>query len=300
MSIYSNVTEQDLINLRKLAQQQKEQRAEKIKNIILKETHDIKLAESLSPFTEKLHKINKSTKKIKNVIKGSNSENENNQEIVPVEIESEDENIQTNLRALPNSSMFSDQMTKTLGRLMSSANSLKIKSTPSGATILGVPIITLGGDRIQIKDNVDDLTPEIYKALSYKGYDGKTMKNENDISMLNNIIRDLGYTGIGDNKSKRKTFLSETLPRLVEENQNRTFEEITLDSDNNLQGEGVKIIIPSNIIDIYTRLEVLLGLKLSGHTDTLTEASNLIDELYKRGEIQNKQQYRNALNKFQT
>ena len=66
-----------------------------------------------------------------------------------------------------------------------------------------------------------------------------------------------------------------------------------------LKGRGIeKIIIPSNIIDIYTRLEVLLGLKLSGHTDTLTEASNLIDELYKRGEIQNKQQYRNALNKF--
>ena len=43
--------------------------------------------------------------------------------------------------------MFSDQMTKTLGRLMSSANSLKITSTPSGATILRVPIITLGGDR---------------------------------------------------------------------------------------------------------------------------------------------------------
>ena len=66
----------------------------------------------------------------------------------------------------------------------------------------------------------------------------------------------------------------------------------------NLQGEGIKFIIPSNIIDIYTRFEVLLGLKLSGHTDTLTEASNLIDELYKRGEIQNKQQYRNALDKF--
>ena len=59
-----------------------------------------------------------------------------------------------------------------------------------------------------------------------------------------------------------------------------------------------KIIIPSNKIDIYTRLEVLLGLKLSGHTDTLTEASNLINELYKRGDIQNKQQFQNALNKF--
>ena len=31
MSIYSNVTEQDFINLRKLAEQQKEQRAIKIK-----------------------------------------------------------------------------------------------------------------------------------------------------------------------------------------------------------------------------------------------------------------------------
>ena len=48
-----------------------------------------------------------------------------------------------------------------------------------------------------------------------------------------------------------------------------------------LQGRAIeKIIIPSNIIDIYTRLEVLLGLNLSGHTDTLTEASNLIDKLY--------------------
>ena len=39
---------------------------------------------------------------------------------------------------------------------------------------------------------------------------------------------------------------------------------------------------------------------MTGNSDTLTEASNLIDELYKRGEIQNEQQYRNALNKFST
>ena len=68
----------------------------------------------------------------------------------------------------------------------------------------------------------------------------------------------------------------------------------------NLDGQGIPIIIPSNKIDIYNRLEVLLGLNLSGHTDTLTEASHLIDELYKRGEIQKKQQFRNALNNFQT
>ena len=68
-----------------------------------------------------------------------------------------------------------------------------------------------------------------------------------------------------------------------------------------MKGQGIEnIFIQSNIIDIYTRLEVLLGIKLSGYTDTLTEDSNLIDELYKRGEIQNKQQYRNALDEFST
>ena len=193
--------------------------------------------------------------------------------------------------------MFSDQMSKTLGRIMSSLNSLKIKPSPSGATIFGVPINTLGGDRVQIKDNIYDLTPEIYKALSDTGNTDKNMKNENDILMMYKIINDLGYAGIVDKPSKRKTFFTITLPQLFEEIQNKTFEEITDDSGD-LDGQGVKIVIPSNIIDIYTRLEVLLGLKLSGHTDTLTEASNLIDDLYKRGEIQTKQQYRYALNKF--
>ena len=52
----------------------------------------------------------------------------------------------------------------------------------------------------------------------------------------------------------------------------------------NLQGERIeKVIIPSNIIDIQTKSEFLLGLKISGHTNTLTEASNLIDEFLKKG-----------------
>ena len=53
-----------------------------------------------------------------------------------------------------------------------------------------------------------------------------------------------------------------------------------------MTGQGIeKSIKPSNIIDIYTRLEVLLGLKVSGHSDTLSEANNLLDELFLRGEI---------------
>ena len=69
MSIYSNVTEEDLIILRKLAEQQKEQRALKIRNKILKQTHDKKLADSLSPNTEKLDTIIEKTKKISDIVK---------------------------------------------------------------------------------------------------------------------------------------------------------------------------------------------------------------------------------------
>ena len=44
MSFYSNVTEEDIVNLRKLAEQQKNQRAEKIKNRILKQTYGKKIS----------------------------------------------------------------------------------------------------------------------------------------------------------------------------------------------------------------------------------------------------------------
>ena len=79
MSIYSNVTEQDLNNLRKLAEQQKNQRALKIKNRILKQTHDIKLAKSLSPITKKLDIINESTKNLGELVKKSEVEDGNTQ-----------------------------------------------------------------------------------------------------------------------------------------------------------------------------------------------------------------------------
>ena len=68
MSIYSKVTEQDLINLRKLAEQ-KIHRAEKIENRILKQTHDVKLAESLSPITKKLDEVKESTHEVGEIIK---------------------------------------------------------------------------------------------------------------------------------------------------------------------------------------------------------------------------------------
>ena len=71
MSIHSNVIQQDLNILRKIAEQQKNQRALKKKNRILKKTHDINLAESLSSITKKLEEVNETTKKLGEVIEKS-------------------------------------------------------------------------------------------------------------------------------------------------------------------------------------------------------------------------------------
>ena len=127
-------------------------------------------------------------------------------------------------------------MTKILGSLMSSSKSPRVKASPSGPTILGVPIYTLGGDKLRIRDNDFDLTPENFKALSSLSYSGKTMKDGNDFFMMNIPRRDLGYTGVGDGKSNRKTFSTKKLPKLVDEIQKKTFEEFMENSDNDLNG----------------------------------------------------------------
>ena len=73
MSFFSNVGGQDLIILRRLAEQQKEQRALRIKNKSLKQTHDIKLAESLSRIIKKLDTIIESTNQLGEIVKTQNT-----------------------------------------------------------------------------------------------------------------------------------------------------------------------------------------------------------------------------------
>ena len=277
MSIYFNVTEEDLINLRKLAQQQKEQRAIKIKNRILKQTYNIKLAESLSPITKKLDEVNKSTQESLTPINEKlDTINESTQNVGDIIKESNSEKeLSTLLKGI-------------LESLENTNTSLKLNKNEDGDyKILNTIIKPIDHDKILVKGNIYEFTTEIHKTLSRTSYTGKSMRDINDKKTLYNFLSDIEYNGRSDPKNSQKKFFRGLI------NQFRNIKK-----EEPLEGQGVKIIIPSNIVDIYFRLEILLGLKLSGHTDTLTEASNLIDELYKRGEIQNKQQYRNALNKF--
>ena len=87
-----------------------------------------------------------------------------------------------------------------------------------------------------------------------------------------------------------------TLPTI--ENMENSYEEV---SNDDLEGQGIeKIVIPSNRNDTYIRIQISLGLKLSVHSDILTEASNLKDEIKRWGGKQNGEQYRKALDKFAT
>ena len=275
MSIYSNVTEQDLENLRKLANQEKNERARKIKNKILKETHDIKLAESLSPITKKLNEVNESAKKSLAPI-NDKLDTINDSTIKVGDI----------IRESTSSALLKDTFRSLENQ---SDNALKIvKDEANNMSILNKPIKSLGDNRILLDNNkVYDLSNEMHKALSNSSYTGKSMRDNDDQLKLYNFLTDVGYTKIRGKQTSQMKFFTKILNK---------FKNIKKEP---LVGEGIqKIIIPSNIIDIYTRLEILLGLKLSGHTDTLTEASSLLDELHKRGEIHNKQQYQNAINKF--
>ena len=70
------MTKEDSINSSKIAEQRKNQRANKIKNRISKETHDKDIAESSSPVTKKLEEVNHFSQKLGEPITEPNSNNE--------------------------------------------------------------------------------------------------------------------------------------------------------------------------------------------------------------------------------
>ena len=285
MSINSIVTEQDLNNLGKLAEQQKEQRALKIKNRILKQTHDIKLAESLSPVTKTLDEVKESTEKLRDVIKESQ----------PKTPQLALENTPAPQPIKNNEGMIYDiELEITLKNMENIHGFFKTHHDPQLGWMLNKnPTEISSGTKVKINDKEYNITPGIQKVIVDSTYDTAKSMNDTENLVFRDILQKTDYY-----KRKPSKGRMSGRDRHIKNDLDNNVRKI-LNLDTKFKGRGVeKNIIPFNIIDIYNRLEVLLGLKISGHTDTLAEASNLIVELYERGEIQKK--YRNALNKFQT
>ena len=174
MSIYSNVAEQDLKNLRKLAEQQKEQRAPEIKNRILKQTHDVKLAQSLSPILKKLDEVRETTQYLGDVIKKPQ------QETPQLAIE----NIPTNQPIENNESVIYDvELEKTLSKMKDNTGFFKTHRDPQRGWLLNnYPIKMLRGTKVRINENKSDLTPGLQKVFTNQSYE--TVKSMNDIENL--------------------------------------------------------------------------------------------------------------------
>ena len=131
------------------------------------------------------------------------------------------------------------------------------------------PIKLLRGTKVEINENKCNISPGIRKRLVDQPYDTAKSMTDKDKLIFRDILQKTGYYKRKPTKGRltgRERYIKYDLDKDASR---------ILNLDTKLKSRGVeKIIIPSNTIDIYSRLEVLLGLKLSGHTETLTEASN--------------------------
>ena len=193
MSIYSDVPEQDLINLRKLAEQQKDQRALKIKNRILKQTHDEKLAETLSPITKKLEEIRKnlgdvikeSTQNLGNVIK------KNDTPTIQTAIENTPihQPIEENERRI-----YDVQIENTLNTMADNTGFFKTHyDQQRGWMLNNIPIKSPGGTKILVDENEYDLTKGIRNVIIKKTSKSLKSLNDNEKVVSRDLLSKTGY-----------------------------------------------------------------------------------------------------------
>ena len=273
-----------MINIRKLAEQQKNQRPLKIKIKTLKQTHDVKLAESLSPITTRLDLVeNNKGVKLGDIIKKSQQETPQlaiqNTQTQPETPQLAIENTPTTHQPMENNegSVYAVELENTLNKITDNTGFFKTHyDQQRGWMMNNLPVKSSGGTEVEINDNKYNITPGLQKVLTDKTYKTAKPMNDNGKIVFGDILLKTGYHTRMPSKGRmsgRDKYIQNDLDNDVRK---------ILKLDTKLKGKGVeKIIIPSNIINIYTRLEILLGLKLSGQSDTLTEASNLIDELDK-------------------
>ena len=148
-----------MINLRNLAEQQKNQRALKIKNRFLKQTHDVKLAEGFSPITKKLEENNETSKKLRYVIENSRPEN-----IIPqpaIEHAPPRQPIE-NIEGV----IFDVELENTILNMKKQKGFFNIEERDNGDFIWnGFPIEKIGGNKLKYNEkvyNINDVLQNVF------------------------------------------------------------------------------------------------------------------------------------------
>ena len=177
-----------MIHLRKLAEQQKEQRALKIRNKILKETHDIKLAESLSPITKKL---DETSKKLVEVIKKSQPKTpqlaiENTPQPA---IENTPQPIEDN-----EGRVYDVELESTLNKMTDNTGFFKTHYDPQHGWMLNsIPVKSSGATEVEIKKQKYNITSGIQKVFTDKSYDSAKSMSDTEKSVFRDILQKTNY-----------------------------------------------------------------------------------------------------------
>ena len=166
-----------MINPRKLAEEQKNLRALKIKNIKLNQTHYVKLAEPLSPKTKKLDEVKQSTHKLGVVIKESNSKNQTPHLAI--------ENTPTHQPIENNERVITDVELENSFKNMENDNTgfFKTYHDPQrGWMLINYPNKMLSGTMVKTHDKKYNITPGVQKVFVNSTYD--TAKSMNDTEKI--------------------------------------------------------------------------------------------------------------------
>ena len=175
-------------NLRKLADQQKNQRAEKIKNRILKQTHDVKLGESLSPITTKLDETSKelgdvikeSTQNLGNVIKDNNTP-----QLAIKNTPTTQQPIEKN-----EVDVYDVELENTLNKMKDNTGFFKTHYDPQRGWILNnYPIKTPSGTNVKINGNKYDITQGLRKVFTDTKYETAKSMSDTEKVVFEDIYR---------------------------------------------------------------------------------------------------------------
>ena len=169
-------------NLRNLVEQQKNQRALKIKNSLLKQTHVVKIAESLSPITKKLDEVKETTQKLRDVIKETNSNNTTPQ--LAIENTPPHQAIENNEGVI-----YDTELENTLMNMKKNNGFSKTKhNSESGWMLNNHPIKILRGTEVEINGNKYNITRGLQKVLNDKTYEIAKSMNDMDKVVLRDIL----------------------------------------------------------------------------------------------------------------
>ena len=185
-----------MIILGKLTEKQRNHRAEKIKKIILKQTHDIKLVKLLSPITIKLDGVKKSTQELGDVIKKSQTKTPQLAiENVPTTHQPIENTPTTHQPMEKNEGIIYDvEIENTLNKMTDITGFFKTYHDPQrGWLINNHPIKKLRGTKVEIKENKSNMSRRIRKVLVDQSYETAKAMTVKDKLIFRKILQKTGY-----------------------------------------------------------------------------------------------------------